>query len=600
MTSRLNFAPIGKDDSNYEVVSGQSITISSSEVLANDIDWNNDSLSFESPPQSDDGFVEYNSESGTITFTPDEGFIGSTHISYWPFDGNISAHESASIFVNVTEPVVETPDGGANDDSSGVSENVNPSDYDYQMTGTDNAEQLYRSNQNDYIEGLGGDDQLFGLGGDDYLNGGEGNDYLDGGAGNDIQIGGDGNDQLGGDAGDDTLIGGSGNDIYVFRPGSGQDIIVNSVGDDGVDWLIFTGDITSDRLSYHRSGNDLIILISDSTDQVTIKDWFLGGEHQVDYIQPAGSGGISANQINEMVTDINSDDSGNDIPVEDDPVDEGAEGNDEEANEISEWVPPNQSDYTNHLVGTDSAEQLYRSHQSDFIEGRAGNDQLFGLGGNDYLAGESGNDYIDGGEGNDIQFGGDGADQLGGDPGNDLLIGGSGNDIYVFRPGAGQDSIRNEVGENGVDWLIFTDDITEDRLSFTRSANNLLISIEGTSDTVTVENWFVSDSHRIDYIQPSGGSGISANAIEARIQANKEIVFKQEPILNNALELLIDDMAVDSLVAQDKSTVPGFAMLDVVAASIIHERSAVSNFTLLSPSHYEEKQDSPLEWITML
>ncbi|NOQ78544.1 MAG: hypothetical protein GQ546_04005, partial [Gammaproteobacteria bacterium] len=122
-----------------------------------------------------------------------------------------------------------------------------------------------------------------------------GNDYLDGGAGDDTQVGGAGNDQLGGDAGNDVLMGGEGDDLYVYRTGSGQDFIKNSGG--GTDWLIFTDDITQDKLTYIRNGDDLVIGIDGTSNGVGIEDWFLGGEHTVDYIQPAQAYGISANQI---------------------------------------------------------------------------------------------------------------------------------------------------------------------------------------------------------------------------------------------------------------------------------------------------------------
>ncbi len=167
-------------------------------------------------------------------------------------------------------------------------------------TGTDSAEQMVGTGGGDLLKGLAGDDQLFGLAGNDWLVAGDGADYLDGGAGDDVQLGGAGNDQLGGDAGNDILAGGTGDDTYVYRPGSGSDTIINSDG--GTDWLIFTDDISSERLSYHRSGDDLQVRIDDSeTTMVTVQDWFAGDADKVAYIQPSGGSGISAAQIETMV-----------------------------------------------------------------------------------------------------------------------------------------------------------------------------------------------------------------------------------------------------------------------------------------------------------
>ena len=141
---------------------------------------------------------------------------------------------------------------------------------------------------------------MFGLAGNDFLVAGEDNDYLDGGDGDDVQLGGEGNDQLGGDAGNDILRGGAGNDTYVYRPGSGSDTIINNDG--GTDWLIFTDDITADRLTYHTSGDNLQVKIDNSESaMVTVTDWFIGAEHQLAYIQPSGGYGISASQIEALL-----------------------------------------------------------------------------------------------------------------------------------------------------------------------------------------------------------------------------------------------------------------------------------------------------------
>lgn len=367
--------------------------------------------------------------------------------------------------------------------------------FDNIVTGSAAGEQLVGTAGRDQMNGLAGNDTLFGLAGNDELIGGDGNDYLDGGAGNDVLNGGKGDDQLGGSAGDDTLSGGAGNDIYVYGAGDGADTIVNA--GPGTDWLIFRDNISRERLSFLQSGDDLIIRIDrNQASQVTVQDWFKGGEHQLGYIQPAGGTALSAAEINALFAPKPEPGSGGDDPL----------------------AVPDAGSFNRVVNGTAAAEQLVGSSGRDLLNGLAGNDQLFGLGGDDWLVAGAGNDYLDGGAGNDVQLGGEGNDQLGGDAGNDTLSGGAGDDIYVYRPGAGEDTIINTGG--GTDWLIFTNDLTENRLSFVQAGNDLRIRIDGgQAGMVTVQGWFKGPEYRLSYIQPAGGYGIPAN----------ELNIQQEP-----------------------------------------------------------------------
>ncbi|SFD53815.1 Ig-like domain-containing protein [Pseudoalteromonas denitrificans] len=385
-------------------------------------------------------------------------------------------------------------------------------DYSNVVMGTDSDDQLYHGNGSDFLSGLAGNDQLFGLGGNDKLDGGAGNDYIDGGEGNDVQFGGADDDQLGGDTGNDWLSGGLGNDKYVVRPNNGQDTINNSTSD-GIDWVIFSGGITIDKLSYYRVGDDLEIRIKDSTDTLTITKWFFDDSYQVDYIQPDTSTGISASQITaQAIVDDGSGDTGGGDSGGGDSGGGNTDGGDSDSDTNAHFEPPVTGNYKNEVTGTDEGEQLYFGNESDYLIGLGGDDQLFGLGGNDKLKGGDGNDYFNGAEGDDVQLGGSGDDQLGGDPGNDWLRGGLGNDKYVIRPGNGKDTINNSTSD-GIDWILFTDSLTEDVLSYFQVGDNLEIRIENTEDTVTVLGWFLSQNNQVDYIQPSGKAGISAAQI---------------------------------------------------------------------------------------
>ncbi len=362
--------------------------------------------------------------------------------------------------------------------------------FDNVSHGTGSPDTLAGTNGTDLLRGYEGDDQLQGLADDDWLVGDGGNDTLDGGDGNDTQMGGDGNDQLGGDAGNDRLRGGDGDDTYYYGPGSGADEIYNL--DAGTDELVFTGGITTDRLTFLQDGDNLIIRVdNDPLTQVTVVDWFAGSQYELSQVSPDGGPVLTAAEINQMFED----------PP---PGDE-------------DFTIPDTSTFDSVVTGTAAGEQLVGTNGNDLIQGLEGDDQLHAFDGADWVVGGDGNDYIDGYEGDDTQIGGPGNDQLEGSAGNDRLKGGTGDDVYVFRPGFGADRIYNSDG--GTDWIIFTDDLTEARLSFYRLGLDLIIRVDEREDLqVTVRRWFEGGEYEVDYIQPSDSSfGIPASEINNRV-----------------------------------------------------------------------------------
>ncbi|MGF0338308.1 calcium-binding protein, partial [Ectopseudomonas toyotomiensis] len=97
----------------------------------------------------------------------------------------------------------------------------------------------------------------------------------------------------------------------------------------------------------------------------------------------------------------------------------------------------------------------------------------------------AGNDILDGGNGNDLLLGGEG---------NDNLSGGAGSDLYRFSRGWGQDTINNyDTSANKTDAIVFADDITPDDIVITRSSTNLILSLKGSTDKITVTSYFNSD-----------------------------------------------------------------------------------------------------------
>lgn len=159
---------------------------------------------------------------------------------------------------------------------------------------------LYGNSEGMTMTGSAYADQLYGGSGNDILNGGAGDDILHGGAGNDTLDGGAGNDILYGGTGNDILKGGYGDDTYLYNRGDGQDIIEEVSGNDS---LLFGDGIDADSLWFSRSGNDLVIDLLGSNDQVKIRYWFSSAAYQVESIS-AGGMELANTQMNQMLQSL--------------------------------------------------------------------------------------------------------------------------------------------------------------------------------------------------------------------------------------------------------------------------------------------------------
>ena len=91
--------------------------------------------------------------------------------------------------------------------------------------------------------------------------------------------------------------------------------------------------------------------------------------------------------------------------------------------------------------------------------------------------------------GNDTIYGFDLNDFLDGGAGNDRLEGLGGNDTYYFAPGYGIDTILDTDGEERLTLAgIASGDVT-----FSRTALDLIITVNGTGDRIVIENQYVRD-----------------------------------------------------------------------------------------------------------
>ena len=110
-----------------------------------------------------------------------------------------------------------------------------------------------------------------------------------------------------------------------------------------------------------------------------------------------------------------------------------------------------------------------------------------------------------------------GADTLRGGLGNDTVNGGSGNDTYLFGRGEGQDLVQDSGGT--ADRVQYDSGINPMDLVISRQANDLRLAIHGSSDYVTVQNWYSSSSNRTETIQAGNGEVLLSTQVDQLIQA---------------------------------------------------------------------------------
>ncbi|WP_306131722.1 Ig-like domain-containing protein [Roseivivax marinus] len=392
-----NGAPRAGDDS-ISTPANTPVTIP---VLTNDSDPDGDPLAVTGLTSESDGFVV--NADGTVTYTPDEGFVGTETATYTVDDGQ-GGTDTAEITVTVEgnrDGIVEGTPGDDLIDEDYLGDPDTPKDR------IDNEDAILDDDAPN-------DDRVVAGDGDDTVNSGPGSDSVEGGAGDDLINTGqpfsagaidtdvvpvedlpegspftqaddpfngfdedddpeDDRDFVDGGEGNDTIY--TGDDRDTIYGGAGNDVIEGGVDDD----LVYGGD-----------GNDLI---TDAQGADTI----YGG---------AGDDTIIAG------TDTYTDE-----PTDEFPAPLGFEGD------------PNTDD------------------GRDLVDGGAGNDLIQTGDDDDTVYGGAGNDTIDAGIDDDLVYGGDGADSLIGGQGSDTLDGGAGVDTILG--GADADVITVASAEEG-------------------------------------------------------------------------------------------------------------------------------------------------------
>jgi Ca2+-binding RTX toxin-like protein len=140
--------------------------------------------------------------------------------------------------------------------------------------------------------------------------------------------------------------------------------------------------------------------------------------------------------------------------------------------------------------------------------------------GNDTLFGYDTDDQLSGGLGADTLYGAGGNDSLEGGAGNDVLSGDAGSDTYHFSPGWGQDSLNNyDIATESVDTLLFGEGLTAEQLWFRKNGSSLDVSVIGTSDKVSISNWYSGSNYHLDQFKTVDGKGLLDGQVQNLVDA---------------------------------------------------------------------------------
>ncbi|MBB2485714.1 hypothetical protein H5407_10835 [Mitsuaria sp. WAJ17] len=361
---------------------------------------------------------------------------------------------------------------------------------------------------------------------------------------------------LDGKAGADTMVGGAGNDVYVVDNAS--DAITENLGE-GTDtvqsWVTRSLEANVENLTLMGSaglgatGNGLSNVLMGNA-----------GANRLD----GGAG-----------SDILVGGAGNDVYVVDvlgDQITENVgEGTDTVQSSVSWILGANLENLTllgnvgnsgtgnelpNRIVGTSGGNKLIGNGGNDTLDGGAGADTLQGGAGDDVYYVDASTDVVteNAAEGTDTIYtstsrnldlnvehmtllgtgngsltgntlgnaltGNVGANRLDGGAGADTLAGGAGADTYVFGKGYGADRIVENDSATGVkDVVSMNAGVAKSEMKFTRSGNNLVASINGTSDSLTVQDWYLGTQYQVEEFRFSNGDVLTNAQVQSLVVA---------------------------------------------------------------------------------
>lgn len=439
------------------------------------------------------------------------------------------------------------------DDSNLLSTSFHGADV---IDGGDGDDVIYGDGGNDVIFGGNGSDSIRGGDGNDIISGGSGADYLDGGAGDDTYIftAADiaidagtreviddhlGNNRIvfagGLSAGSFTLFTGAGDDLLFYLDANTQITVRGALsGSAGTFDFSDGGQLTANSLigsHYTNTVNrtdatDNVYLIAGSADDSLTATGqnarisggrgndLLTGEatHKTTYVFELGDG---ADRIEDQSTVVdtqlqtNTLQFGADVTAADLRLELNSAGTFSIRYSVTDSIELSEFSSANVIDGPRTVDAVQFADGTiltwaDLVAAQG--IDISNAGGSQIVNGTNVNDRIVGSSLLDENISGlDGDDVIDGGGGNDTVSGGAGNDTYLFGRGSGIDVIQNgDVSSATTDILRFGEDVHTGDVTFARTDNSLVARIAGTSDRVTITDFFSGTS--VDEIRFGDGT----------------------------------------------------------------------------------------------
>ncbi|MGQ0598529.1 putative Ig domain-containing protein [Aquabacterium sp.] len=399
------------------------------------------------------------------------------------------------------------------------------------------------------------------------------NDSLQGTLGNDVLSALAGDDTLRGGLGHDLLIGGAGDDGYVYELGDGNDLIAD-LGEGDIDTVLMGDGIDSSNVTVRRDAANLYLDLPDGA-VLTIEDWFTEAANRVATVRFANGDTWTESDLrafaklatsgNDYLLGEDGDDQlsgglgndtllggggqdtlegglGNDVldggQGEDRYVFNIGDGNDlitdADGNAVLSFGPGiNPEDievlYDGDGDGDGAGTYILRHYGStdqvripvdlgsnswqrqpmiarvEFDNGTVWSKSDVGdyamsvpTTGTDYLRGSSRAELIDGLGGGDVIFGGEGADR------------------YVYKLGYGPLTINDQGWASLDDALLLGEGIAPQDFIVSREYYSLVLSIEGSDDRITIDDYF-NTTGRIERIVFANGQQWTHDDVMQRV-----------------------------------------------------------------------------------
>lgn len=311
-----------------------------------------------------------------------------------------------------------------------------------------------------------------------------------------------GNDTINGGMGIDTMIGGVGNDIYYVN--SVSDVITEAAGA-GLDSVYSTSNYT----------------LANNVERLTLR-----GTLAINGVGNALSNGMAGNSANNILNGGAGNDRINGYEGNDKII--GGLGADSMSGGLGNdiYYVDNLSDTVTEVLneGIDTIYSMVTyvlgaNQENLYLQGTS---LINGVGntGNNVISGNASANSINAGAGSDNINTYEGNDILTGGLGNDVLQGGLGNDRYVIARGDGVDTItENDSTIGNADLLWFNSNVVSNQLWFQHIGNDLVVSTIGTTDKVTVKNWYSGSANQVEQIRASDGKILLNSEVSALVDA---------------------------------------------------------------------------------